>query len=347
MPTAKQGKKRIQGKKHKKQKSGAARGIRLEGIVPFTTSTVPQAFPKPRSAPRNRLDLRAFDATHPMHMPLPRAVGEYTTIRVTRAIKSTDKLMIFSAFQHNQSTGHDYQPCWMNTCAVGASNMTIAPSEAGWNMYDMPTMPSAFAQIAPAALTVQVMNGGSLQTTSGISYIGRSKTNLQFGGRLSPTNDLDGVTAQDIANDFVSYMAPRICSNPKLSLRGVKVDSYPLNMNQLSNFTKIDVQGVVHTGTHWPTAIDPAGFAPIVVYNESGADLSYLVTMEMRVRFDITNPASAGHVYHPATPLAVCDGLVHSAAVESGLQCVKDIAEAIAQKGATYISSRAIAALGA
>jgi len=333
MPNNKQGKKRVKSKRNGNRRS-APRAARLEGIVPYTTSTVPSAFPKARPQPHVKLDLRAFDATHPMHMSLPRAVAEYTTIRVTRSLSSTNKLMIFSAFQHNQSTGHDYQPCWMNTCAVGTDTMNISPSDSGWDLFNMPTMPSSYAQISPAALTVQVMNGNALQTTSGITYVGRSKTNLQYGGRQLPAVSADGVSAQDIANDFVSYMAPRICSNPKLALRGVKVDSYPLNMAQLSNFTLVDRQTDVYSGSDWPQSINPGGFAPIIVYNESGANLSYLVTMELRVRFDLTNPASAGHVYHPSTPLAVCDRLVHAAAMESGMQCVKDIAAVVAQKGA-------------
>ena len=333
MPNNKQGKKRVNGKRNGRRRN-APRANRLEGIVPYTTSTVPAAFPKARPKPHVRLDLRAFDATHPMHMSLPRAVAEYTTVRVTRAFNSTNKLLIFSAFQENQSSGHDKQPAWMNTCAIGTDTLSLSPSDNGWSLYSIPSMPSSYAQIAPAALTVQVMNGNALQTTSGITYIGRSKTNLQYGGRAQPAVNPDGITAEDIKNDFVSYMAPRICSNPKLALRGVKVDSYPLNMAQLSDFTKAEQQSEVHTSTNWPTDIDPAGFAPIVVYNGSGTELSYLVTMELRVRFDLSNPASAGHAYHPSTPLAVCDKLVHSAAMESGMQCVKDIAAVVAQKGA-------------
>jgi hypothetical protein len=199
------------------------------------------------------------------------------------------------------------------------------------------------ATIVPSALTVQIMNPNALQTTNGILYVGRMKT--QFRGEDS--------TEQwtDLANQFVSYQAPRLCSAGKLALRGVKIDACPFNVRELQDFDRVidpmELDGGGGVGGFdepWTStsradseqAYNPQwkckGFAPIMVYNPNAVSLQYLVTLEFRCRFDLGHPASSTHVHHqPATESTWSGHIKRMLDMGHG---VIDIADAIAEGGA-------------
>lgn len=172
-------------------------------------------------------------------------------------------------------------------------------------------------------MSVQIMNGNALQTTSGMLYIGKLKT--------QPTYAQDAThTGKQIADSFVSYMAPRLCAAAKIALRGVHVDAHPLNMNRLADFTQIarDFQEVTST---WPANLTPTGFTPIVIYNPDGVELSLLVCQEYRTRFDLFNPASASHKFHPPSSENHWASMVKKA-TELGSGAL-DIADVVASSG--------------
>jgi hypothetical protein len=194
------------------------------------------------------------------------------------------------------------------------------------------------SQVTPSACSVQIMNGNALQTTSGMLYIGKMKVQPQYA-------DADDVTGAEIANNFVSYMAPRLCAAAKLALRGVHVDSHPLNMQRLADFTQIYNMTTGSTGipttAAWSVGLTPSGFSPIVIYNPDGVELNLLVCHEYRTRFDLGNPACASHKYHPPASENTWASLMKRATdLGSGAM---DIADVVAKSGLLQSAAKLMA----
>lgn len=178
------------------------------------------------------------------------------------------------------------------------------------------------ATLVPSALSVQVMCPTALQTASGIIYAGVMSTQAAIGGR--------GDTWDAWANKFVQFQNPRLLAASKLALRGVQINSYPLNMAEVSRFTPLKKQG----DSQFPYVshqTQPTGWAPIVIYNPQGATLELLITAEFRVRFDLDHPASASHTHHPIASDSLWDRMTRNAvAMGNG---VVDIADVVANAG--------------
>lgn len=285
--------------------------------------------------------LAVWDAKLPHHLPLPRAVGPYTTIRTTRRFSDTTECLMFGAFYA------DYHQQWSNVAAISCGNgqqgNPINQTDASYtHVYPMSGLGSA-CTVCPAACTLQIMNPNPLQTTSGIIYGGVSNTQLAFSG--------DSTTWEERFDQFVEFQNPRLMAAAKLALRGVQINSYPLNMSACSDFTNIDQDNSDQSIT-WDSAqgglgplsnLNPRGWAPIVVYNPSGVNLEYLVTMEWRVRFDLSHPASASHTHKNVASDGLWNKLMKTAsALGNG---VHDIADAVASAGQAYQKFRPIAPL--
>jgi len=276
------------------------------------------------------MGLEAWNAFSPLHLALPRAVGEYTVTRGTRQLHTTDKLIIIGTWQFSSdnlgsSTGHGRN--WSDVVAVGCEDLTMKPNQSAWTNYKMPMLQNGMGnncQLTPSACSVQVMNGNALQSTSGMMYIGKLKVQPQYAG-----DDVD--TGQTIGDNFVSYMAPRLCAAAKLALRGIHVDAHPLNMNRLADFTQI-YRGFTHEETGpWQNGLVPTGFTPIVIYNPNGVELNLLICHEYRTRFELFNPACASHKFHPPTPESTWATMIQrAAALGSG---ALDIADVVAKSG--------------
>lgn len=324
----------------KGEKKGEAAA--LKGIVQGVGQAVGQAVGTAKRAKRRGkgqskgYTLQVFDAFSPQHLPLPRAVGEYTVVRYTQVVNSSDPLIVFGTFESAISTTTHGDNPWSSIIAVGSSNLSWAMNDATagqeaamWAMDSWTTAGNAFATFAPAAFSVQVMNPNALQTTSGICYIGRMKT---VPGMMNNPQ-----TWQTFATNFTSYNAPRLCSAAKLAMRGVQVDAIPMNMAEVSDFkSRVVEPGFARvawngSGTPIASAAYPSGFTPIVVYNPNGINLQFLVCMELRTRFDPQNPAQAGHVFHPVASDSTWDRLIRGAS-SLGHGCV-DIVERVAQNG--------------
>lgn len=321
------------------------RGPAFRGIVPGAGGTATVAFGAsrrpPRPAKRNRnkkksngnghpkTSMEAWNAFSPCHLALPRAVGEYTVVRGTKQITSTDKLIIVGTWQYSNDSATStsgYGRNWCDVVALGCEDLTKKPSEAAWFNYKMPMLTEFLGehcQITPSACSVQIMNGNTLQQTSGMLYIGKLKVQPQYAG-----DDVD--TAQNIADNFVSYMAPRLCAAAKLALRGVHVNAHPLNMNRLADFTQI-YRGFGSGTSTWDVGLSPTGFTPIVIYNPSGVELTLLVCHEYRTRFELFNPACASHKFHPPSSETTWASMVKRA-TELGSGAM-DIADVVAKSG--------------
>jgi hypothetical protein len=272
-------------------------------------------------------------------------------MRVTQLITSDKKVMAFGTFRGaytNLQTPALTSPQliekegWAPYCAVGSSlDNGVEWPTFGATFYRMSGLaelgPSA--TITPSALTVQLMNPEALQTTNGILYIGRMKA--QFRGEDA------AVPWETLANEFVSYQAPRLCSAGKLALRGITVDAAPFNIQDLQDFDRIidpktggsDVKTEPWTSVSTGVATEETanhrwmmkGFSPIMVFNPQKIDAQYLVTVEFRCRFDLGHPASSTHTHHqPASPATWAGHMKRMAEMGHG---VLDIADQIARMG--------------
>jgi len=278
-------------------------------------------------------DLRCWDAKLPLHLPLPRAVGPYTVIRCTRRINSANRQMLFGTFQDDDGT---LGVVWNNICALGCVNEGNPINAAGNTQRFTMELGGlgTGCSLVPAAMTLQVMNPNPLQTTNGIIYTGVMNTQAAFGA--------DPTTYRDRFDTFVEFQNPRLCAAPKLALRGVQMNSYPLNMSKCSEFTGLGVAS--DANITWNTStLRPTGWAPFMVYNTTGISLEYLVTIEYRVRFDLDNVAVASHTHYPVAKDSTWDKLTHMAsALGNGVQDIADIVSTVggaARAMRPYISS--------
>jgi hypothetical protein len=263
-----------------------------------------------------------------MHLPLPRAVGAYTVIKTTTIVDSSYSVMLFGCFKGNRVNYSD--TTWFDTVAVGSASPDHPINGTGNAAFwvDSALSSSGFnsCRLVPAAITVQVMCPKNLQSADGITYIGRSKQVLDLMG--------DTRSWKTVAEELVSFSAPRLCSAGKLALRGVKVDAIPYNMSQLADFCPralIPADPFHKTWNEGSIDAQLEGFAPIFVYNKNNVDLQYLVTVEWRVRFDPGNPAYAGHSYHPVATDSCWNDTVR--AMEAEGHGVADMAEGIVDFG--------------
>lgn len=180
------------------------------------------------------------------------------------------------------------------------------------------------ATVVPSALTVQVINTNALQTTNGVAYMGVMHTQAKIAGSTQLWSNY--------FDNFVQFQGPRMLSAGKLALNGVLCHSYPLNMSSLSDFDDV-TYNVDDPDLTWSDGlIETEGFAPIVFYNPPGGEVyEFLVTTEWRVRFDLTNPASASHSDHGISSDQWIGKLLKQAtSMGNG---VIEIAEAVANAG--------------
>ena len=263
-----------------------------------------------------------WDAKHPHHLALPRAVGPYTVMRATKRVQLSTIANIIGTYKTGNARGDAGN--WSRMCLLSdtnSSNPINAVSNAQINVLPLTDIGRA-ATMCPSALSVQIMCPTALQTASGIVYAGVMNTQSKIAGRP--------YTWSEYMDKFVQFQSPRLLAAAKLALRGVQIDSYPLNMSEVSSFSQLTQTGAGVVTLDAET-YNPEGWAPIVIYNPSGVTLELLITVEYRVRFDLDNPASASHTHHPIASDSVWDKLTRQAAsLGNG---VKDIADVVANTG--------------
>lgn len=277
---------------------------------------------------RRAVGIQGWNAFSPAHLPLPRSVGPYCIVRTTTRLSASEKFVTFACTLSEQGQ-------WQAVCgfAEGVAGFSGAINAANNTTVFGTTFPGLQATagttaltVVPSALSVQILNGNALQTTAGILAAGVVKTQMSLQGRTESWDSYSG--------RFLSFMAPRLMSAGKLALKGVQINSYPLNMNVLSYFATMDPTEYVGNIT-WnsgsPYQIHPEGWAPISVLNTDGVELTYLVAQEWRVRFDLANPAASAHRHHGVTSDGLWDKMVSLAsALGHGVQ---DLPEMIANVG--------------
>lgn len=283
---------------------------------------VGRAVAKPFLASPQTISLRGWDAFDTHHTPLPRATGPYAVVRTSNLFSSTAKFTQFGSFK---STVTD---TWSNVVGVSSVvNGTAINAGSNVKIHTVPlpggNLVGSGLTMVPAAISVQVLNGEALQTTTGIMAAGVCHTQMDLNDRTETWND--------VSTEFISYFRPRMMSAGKLALRGVQMNAYPLNMSALADFRPYTLSTDGAVTTYNGSAIAPEGFSPIVIVNNSGVTLQYLVSVEWRVRFDLGSPAVASHTHHGVTPDGSWNRML-TAAISLG-NGVLDIVERVASAG--------------
>lgn len=265
---------------------------------------------------------KLLDARIPKTLGLPRAVGPYTIIRTTGFYSITSKFCLFAPIWS------DYQHKWCDWCGVfgvsGIADVVTSNNTMALNM-PMDGLQEA-CEVVPASMTVQVMNPATLQTADGAFAMCRVNQQLPLG--QSPA----GLTYDNMSARVISYYSPRMLTGGKLALRGVKCNSYPLDMSDYANFAPVHKQIGAFT---WDRYIRPAALAPIVFAQPPGEEakkLDFMVTIEWRVRFDPGNPATSSHEYHETLSDEAWNGLMKAEAMAG--HAVKELSEDVAATGA-------------
>lgn len=279
--------------------------------------------------------LEGWDAFSPAHLPLPRSVGPYTVVRTTRLISSSSKVNIFGTFAENNyytagsgekfMTGNEWVTVGMLSSVTSGSPIN-ATNNARITSVPFPgvSLEGSTLTAVPAAISVQVMNPNALQTTAGIVAGTVSTTQLDLRERTR--------TWDDLSNEVIAFMRPRLMSAGKLALRGVQADSYPLNMAACAEFRPVRAASDATVSLGGGSGLYPEGWAPIVIVNEqSGLELNFLVTIEWRVRFDMSNPAVASHRHQGVTSDGHWDRMIKAA--QSRVHGMCDIVESVANAG--------------
>jgi hypothetical protein len=275
--------------------------------------------------------LRCWDAFDVAHAPLPRSVGPYAVVRTTRIFQSNKRVNVFGVVKNPISTLNT--DLWTNIICFQSDDGSLPISATDNTQIKTIPMPGTTSDedstlsCVPAAMSVQVMNPNALQTTSGLVYAAVCPTQLNLCNNTR--------TWDDFEDEFTSYMKPRLLSGPKLALRGIQMNSYPLNMGTLATFDKCvtysDSTITWTAGLGDTSNVSLDGLAPMVVVNRNNINLTYCVSVEWRVRFDISNPAVASHKHHGITSDTAWDSMV-KAATNLG-NGVRDIAEVVASAG--------------
>lgn len=325
---------RVKNRFAKKKRNGNGRRSRADVVLAQGTGkTVTKAF----GAGGKCYGLEGWDAFSPVHLPLPRSVAPYTVVRTTSLLSSSSKVNIIGTFAMSGNQGHrHWATAGLLRCpgvgdSVGPNQPINATNNGIFASIPFPgvSVTGSALSAVPAAISVQVMNRNPLMSTQGIVAAAVCPTQLDLRDRTETWNDF--------SQEFISFMRPRLLSAGKLSLRGVQMDAYPLNMAALADFRPVTmtVDGA-KTLTALNTYEHPEGFTPIVIVNDSGEhigglELNFLVTIEWRVRFDIGNPAVSSHTHHGVTSDSHWDNLIKTAAARGA--GVLDIVEKVANAG--------------
>lgn len=382
------GPKRVQ-KKIQKHRTGKSK---YPAITPGTGRSVSRAFGSGSSSQTAAGARHCWNALHPSHLALPRPVGPYTVVRLTTTFSTNDPFVMIGTFKHLSgdckrpdvvSTSGVYftEESWSSVCAMSCSSSNQYKPIAGytaddtaytggisdvahWSMYSQSglNVMQKNCQIAPSALTVQVMNANALQTTEGLMYAAVVPLEANYSSHHGKN------TAAGMGANMISYMKPRLLSLPKLALSGCCAHSHPLDMNDISDFREIGnttdsgVQ-ITNTGSYFwghphlgagtstytnkVANISTCGWAPIMFYRPDATStsnqLTFQVTTEYRVRFDLSNVASATHKLHTPAPMSTYTNLIKNA-VNALPGILENVAEVAAGSAATRKGMMALAA---
>lgn len=267
-----------------------------------------------RGAAQTQLVKHGLNAFSEVHIPLPVSTGRYHTVRTVRTIAVTDFLTLLAPVRTEHGD-------WRTSIAYGFPLSTTLLNSASIRQTTSENpFPSGGNDVecVPSAFSVQVTCNTSLLNAAGVTYIGRMKT-----GYTAPSA-ADARSASELGSALLSYAKLRMVSNSELVSRPKQVNAIPTNMVDLSEFTPVidDADGA--TANLSAGNYGFAGFAPLVVYNPTGASLQLQICTEWRVRLDPFNPMHATGVHHTPTPATLWHQI--TSAAESAGHGVEEVA---------------------
>jgi len=323
----------------------ASRTSATRVLAQGTGAVTRSAFPlvKAKAYTRAQLIRHGFNALSPIHLALPRPVGPYMVVRLTKVINSSAKVILFGSVATSEGT-NNAEPTWSSTIAIEDVDPTLAmnaTNNAYQHCMDVSNFGIAMTWV-PSAITVQIMNPNPISTTSGIVYGGRCKTQLPLANTTRTWNTF--------ADQLIQFQAPRLMSAGKLALRGVAANCLPLDMSDLADFRPYQpsTDGAFTWDGGAASVADSnqfAGFSPLFVVNGGAPDLTldYLVTAEYRLRFDPGTIACAGHAYHTPGPSGIWEDAIRAGSQTAS--AFEDIADRVANVGEAAASVLGVAAL--
>lgn len=297
-----------------------------------------------------------FSALSPLHMPLPRAVGDYTVVRLTKRVTTAAYLNIIGPHWLENGTQPDrWTNVIMSSGPIGTSTSLASQffNTSGTSHFVLPTDGTFGNGVTwcPSAISVQVVCPQGFSSASGAVYASVLKT--QIADNFIGT---DATTYAGIVNSVIAYQNPRNIPATKLTLRGITANSVPLNMSRVSEFTTTN-QNRSDADQQTYGSLQVAGWAPIVIINTGGisatdaednitpanpTELEILITTEWRVRFPVTSVASASHRHYPVVSDSVWDKACTAAsALGHG---IRDISDTVAEFGGAVAGASALAA---
>lgn len=260
-----------------------------------------------------------LNAFSQVHLPLPVSTGKYHTIRTLKTIAVADYLTLLGPCRTENGD-------WRTYTAFGfpasGTLLNAATVRAHTSENPFPGATGNDVECVPSAFSVQVTCNSSLFNAAGVTYVGRMKT-----GYTAPAAT-DARAASALADALQSYTPLRMIPNAELVTSPKQVNAIPTNFTELAEFTPI-VDDADSAGINWSAGnYGFAGFAPIVIYNPTLANLQINVCTEWRVRLDPFNPMHASGKLHPPASPSVWHAI--TAAAENAGHGVEEIAGAAA-----------------
>lgn len=326
--------------------------MRLAGVVPYTgavpnrRSAFQQGGTQQKKKGTRKTGSRStegfLDARSSMHLTLPRPVAPYTVTRLTQQYEVTGQtsegtLCIFGPMR--QSSGDSPEWKWSNIVGVQAVAMASAiKAVSNTRPFVMDTFAGLLRSgIVPSAQTIQVINTEALQGTSGLAMGAVSPQIL----RIANSTD----SWKQLFSELTSFSQPRLMSAPKLALRGVMSHCVPADMSELADFASPGEMSGTDFTWDGSYGLKFSGMLPVWYYVPAGHTLTFIVTVELRTRFEPGNPATSGHEYHRPASLSTWDNVMRTAS--NTAYAVKDIVETVAAAGNAMRAAGAARALPA
>lgn len=192
----------------------------------------------------------------------------------------------------DDGTHHGPNWCTVDTINSGGSALTTNWRSANAiYLQGFPAGNLADMLVVPAAFTVRITCADPFNTASGIVYVGQCRQRVELG--------ISDLTFGQIGDNLISFTNPKSYTAASLLMRPVEVSAVPMDMSELSNFTELSQGGNgPNTATSGSFSHSFAGFAPIYVYNPSGANLNIEITTEWRARHKFDSPFQSSMPLH-------------------------------------------------
>lgn len=290
-------------KKNGGAKNGGARAPARRG--PKTVSNRSRGGTPSGVAKTQHIIKHGLNAFSKVHIPLPVSTGSYHVIRTVKTINTTGFLSLFAPCRTEHG---DWRTASGFTFPAATSTLNGVGTLLWANENPFPTtgVPGNDVECVPASYSIQVTCATSLLNAAGVSWIGRMKT-----GYTAPAST-DARQSKELADSLLSYAPLKMVSNSELVQRPKQVNAIPTNATELSEFTPVFDDGDV--AVNWAAQnYGFAGFAPIVVYNPTGAALQINICTEWRVRLDPFNPMHASGTHYPPTPPGIWHAITSAA----------------------------------